>query len=412
MNKDFLSEYHQKEFEQIGEYLKKIETGSADLTYPPKNRFPKLKEPVALSSVAKGPFWPLIPLFGSLIIPIHPLSEKDFFRSHELTKKGFEELIDFCRETGKVQFVLNGDTKDYINLDYLAPIFEEIKPPYIHRKPLSHVMSKENYKKYKIEFETLCQIRSRKGPNMHELFSNIVDASKISFNYEEIIDENFMYYAYFKECGYDYFINNFENLILEDSFAAFSFFAEYGTLIADNSLLSLFKHDAVFSSDELNYSLYGTPKLYEVGKFLLKKLTFMPESFDACKDVISRYEQQDLYRVLESLQEAIKNSNADSIREKNIELNTILDNTWHDEQIARRIKGLKYGIPISTALIGSAAVGPIGGVGGFIAGLIANAITVNEESIEETIAKLKIPSYLINIFDFKKKYDISKMIKC
>ena len=138
----------------------------------------------------------------------------------------------------------------------------------------------------------------------------------------------------------------------------------------------------------------------------------MPESFDACKDVISRYEQQDLYRVLESLQEAIKNSNADSIREKNIELNTILDNTWHDEQIARRIKGLKYGIPISTALIGSAAVGLIGGFGGFIAGLIPNAIKVNEESIEETIAKLKIPSYLINIFDFKKKYDISKMIKC
>jgi len=408
MNKEFLSDYHQNEIDRINEYLKKIDTGNTEEVYPPKSRFPKLKEPAALSGIVKGPFWPSIPLFGSLIIPIPPFPEKDFFESHELTKKGFEDLIDFCRETGKVQFVLNGDAENYADLDYLAPIIEELKPPYLLRKPLSHFISADNYNKYTIELETLSRIRSRNGTCLYELYPRLESMFKV-YPRETIITEIRMYYAYFKGCGYDYLIDAFESLILEDSVAALNFLAEYGVLIADNSLDSLFKHDVVFSSDELNYPLYGTPKLYEVGKFLLKRLTFMPESFDACKDVISRYEQQDLYRVLESLQEAIKNSNADSIREKNIELNTILDNTWHDEQIARRIKGLKYGIPISMALIGSAAAGLIGGLGGFIASLIPkaiNAITVNEESIEEIIAKLKTPSYLINIFDFRKKYDI------
>ncbi len=62
------------------------------------------------------------------------------------------------------------------------------------------------------------------------------------------------------------------------------------------------------------------------------------------------------------------------------------------------------------ALIGSVAAGPVGGAGGLMAGLIfdltSKVIETTAGPLEESIAKIRIPSHLINIFDFKRKYDI------
>ena len=74
MNRDFLQDYERKEFEQIRVFEKKIMEGGfgQDEIYPPKQRFVKLQEPLARCTGVFGEIWPLIPLYGSLVIGIVP----------------------------------------------------------------------------------------------------------------------------------------------------------------------------------------------------------------------------------------------------------------------------------------------------------------------------------------------------
>ena len=113
-----------------------------------------------------------------------------------------------------------------------------------------------------------------------------------------------------------------------------------------------------------------------------------------------------------SLHKGLKEKNIDIIKEKNIDLSKILDNIWNDRKVMKKIKGVKYGIPISTAVIGTVAAGPIGGLGGFLTGLMVNLanelISTNQQSIVKSIANFQTKDYLINIFDFKNKYDLNK----
>jgi hypothetical protein len=109
----------------------------------------------------------------------------------------------------------------------------------------------------------------------------------------------------------------------------------------------------------------------------------------------------------------INESDIDLISKENTKLSEILENVWNDGRLEKRIKGLRYGIPISTALIGTMAAGLLGGVGGFLSGIginnvIPEIIGVNQDSIAEGLAKKIMPNHLVNIFDFKRKYNIEK----
>lgn len=260
-------------------------------------------------------------------------------------------------------------------------------------------------------------LQSQTGTNCIDYLNFVVKNSGIRYDLEELLFENLRYYAFFKEYGYNEIIEKFEYLSLFDSEKAMILLARFGELIVDTNRNSL-KSDYVFSlksvaelSSCINRpDLIENNKIHEIGKFLLNKLTFMPESFDACKDVISRYDQQDLYKVSTSLHKGINESDIDLIFKKNIEFSEILENVWNDAKLERRIEGLRYGIPISTALIGTLAAGPVGGIGGFLSGIGINVapeiIAVNQDSIAEKLAKKIVPNHLVNIFDFKKKYNI------
>lgn len=72
------------------------------------------------------------------------------------------------------------------------------------------------------------------------------------------------------------------------------------------------------------------------------------------------------------------------------------------------MKGLHAGMPLSMAAIGSVVAGPIGAVGGFLAGLGYSVtdkfVDLGTEGLSERLAKLKTKSYQANIYDFKEKY--------
>lgn len=152
---------------------------------------------------------------------------------------------------------------------------------------------------------------------------------------------------------------------------------------------------------------------FEIGKFLLKKLTYAPYRLDACKEILYNYDAYDLHKVLESLSDAIVTNHPDIVNKSVGELSEILDNVWTDKTIPKRIENIKTGVPVSIAAIGAVAGGLIGGLaglgtGGFLAELGFKVgqklVDVEAEKLPEKIAKLRTRSYQVNIYDFKKKY--------
>lgn len=74
LDKEFLESYHAKEIDEIKKYLDKLSLGESNISYPDKNRFHELKEPVGEAYFPNKSIWPQIPLFGSLIIKICPIT--------------------------------------------------------------------------------------------------------------------------------------------------------------------------------------------------------------------------------------------------------------------------------------------------------------------------------------------------
>ncbi|MCZ7358330.1 MAG: hypothetical protein O8C66_03040 [Candidatus Methanoperedens sp.] len=323
--------------------------------------------------------------------------------------------MDFCKDTGKVQFTLNGDPKLFKGLDFLDPLFEELHSPLVYNIPLRYQIEPKKLDNYQTEFETLINLQSQTGTNCIDYLNFLVKNSATHYNLKELLIENLQYYAFFKEYGYNELIEKFEYLSLFDSEKAMILLARFGELIVDTNRNSL-KSDYVFSlksvaelSSCINRpDLIENNNIHEIGKFLLNKLTFMPESFDACKYVIDRYEQEDLYKVSVSLHKGITESDIDLIDKEKIELSDILENVWTDATLEKRITGLRYGIPITMALVGTLAVGGVGLLAGLGITGVSEIIAVNQESIGEKLAKKTVPDHVVNIFDFKKKYNIEK----
>lgn len=423
MRTEYLKDYNEKENEEINTFLDRLYKGHTNISYPDKNRFHKLNEPVGRAFLMNS-IWPQIPLFGSLIIEINPVPEKWFYQFHGMEKKDFERLIDFSKDTGKIQFMINGNPESYAGLDFLSPLFDELHPPISYSIPIASLFEEKDLKQlkyYATEFNNLISLPSQTGMNFVETLKYMAEFSVTHYTLNEMLNENLQYYVFLKGNGYNEIIEYFEKLLILDSKKGVGFLSGIGKLIVEPKLCA-FNSDHVFSFEALTKLSYGfdksdlmngTNNIHEIGKFLLNKLTFMPESFDACKDVISRYGQEDLYKVSASLHEGVIKSNPDMVCKKNIELSEILDNVWNDAKLEKRIKGVNYGIPISTALIGTLAAGPVGGVEGLLSGLGVNVISeiigVDQDSIAEKIAKKTVPNQIVNIFDFKKKYHLDKI---
>jgi hypothetical protein len=156
----------------------------------------------------------------------------------------------------------------------------------------------------------------------------------------------------------------------------------------------------------------------EIGKFLLKKLTYAAKDMRACYNLIDDYESYDLRRVQKSLNEGIVTNNPDVVIKSEKEFSLILDNIWEDKTIPNRIKNIEIGVPVSIAAIGSVAGSLVGGsvgagLGGFLSGLGFKVVekatekmfAEKGEGLTERLAKLRTKSYQANIYDFKKKYN-------
>lgn len=419
MDKEFLVDYEQNEYSEYEKFRKKVLEGKFDPTkerYPPEDRFHNLNEPIA-EACSFGSIWPQIPLFGSLIIPIFPRDNAHFREMHgfEANDRDIERLVDFAKDTGKIQFALRSSPTAYQGLDFLEPIFKELRPPSSFVYPIEDVIEKKQLKRYTTEFQTLAQY------GLIEELKGIYSPYRENY-VKKRLDAYFRGYITLKYLGYDDIVEKIEEAMVYDLTEALGFYAAFGNLIVAPKINPL-RATRVFDREHtLLYFQKGRgitefeqemPKIrfdFDIGKFLMSKLTYMPESLDACKAVIDRYKQEDLYKVAEALDKGIKDEHEDTIFSQTIEFETILDDLWKDCRVEMRKVGINYGIPASLCIVGTLGTLISGSATGILAGLGFSAadriIGLTKDRISEVVAKLITPNHCVAIYDFKKKYEI------
>lgn len=415
MDRDFLEDYEQKERSEYERLLRKINDENFSFEndkFPPDERFINIQKPVAtfpsLWLATAKDIWAMIPFCGSLICYLPPVKEEEFER-HRFKVSEIPKIIDFIQETGKLQVMFGTiNFRAYEGLDYLNPFFEVLKPPVAWGIPIETFENKKAIKKAEHTFYTLAAVKYNDwlknkyftaGYSLHAFLAALIKKLDI--------------YRVLKLGRYT-IIEDIENLMIDDPEKAHRLLYICGVFITQ-PLFSL-------RTELRNIPLEGLkeaqdlPSFYcpelrfpcEIGKFLVKKLTYAPMGLDACKELMYHYDAYDLQKVQGSLNDAIVTNQPDIVNESTNELSSILDNIWSDKTIPRRVKGLQIGIPLLMAAIGNVAAGPIGTMGGFLAGLgysVADKfIDLETEGLSERLAKLKSKSFQANVYDFKKKY--------
>lgn len=407
MDREYLTNYQAFEGNNLDNLTKAICDGTFDPQkdhYPPRNRFNNLKSPVAFgNSLESGDIWTQIPFCGSLIVGISPCTpenfEKRFFKISEIPK-----VVEFIKETGKLQLVISDPPIAYEGLDYLDPIFKELRPPTCFMIPPMYLASGKEVSKY------------------HELFYSLSKISLVRILKRTQHSSMVPYTIYRNSCRYVYLkimepklAEEFENRIVDNPLEAIEMLSLWMDLLL-NPRLSLIAETRNFPFEELNASQNSIRPSqnkeitfpFEIGRFLFHQLTNAAVSLHGCQVLMDEYNAYDLEKIQETLNEAILTNDSLAIGKSADDLSQTLDNIWNDKTIQHRIEGLRVGIPISLAVIGALASGIPGSVEGFLSGLgygvLDKMIEHKTESISEKLSKFRVKSYQATIYDFKKTY--------
>jgi hypothetical protein len=417
MNRKYLEEYEQKEKEEFVRFQKKAETGSLMDKYPNTERFIKIQEPVAIANPLCKKLDALcaqIPFSGSLIFSI-PVCSQSIFEKFYFKTSQIQDLIEFTKEEGRLQFCLQAEPTAYTGLDYLDPFFEELRPPVLYGIPISMIGNEDEFNNASKDYVRFATTKNTSG---HSFFGILRDAEyrlrTPHFMEGEAKQGQIAHFYLKKKCPE--LAYNLEQLLTTDPKKAWVFIrTTYQFLIAPEINVIATQHN--FSLNEYNDSnilpVQYRPKApffpCEIGKFLIKKMpTYSPNELNACKQMMHLYQKYDLSKVQKALNEGIVTKDPDSLTSNVDQLSTILDNIWMDKTLPNRIKGVRAGISISMAVIG-AVLGTLNSgptTGGFLAMLgyeLADKLIDNkEEKICEPIAKLTVKNYQANVFEFRK----------
>lgn len=430
MDKGFLTDYSVKQLEEDTKYTELLVESKFEAAREfSKARIGRLDEPVGRSAQFLS-LWPQVPFFGTIIVPLSPFTEPHFKLFHGFGASEIDDLVDFARETNRVAFVLNDVAEEFVGLDFLDPIFTEMKPTMdvVYPPPLL-AERMEEYMSYRNEFDTLARINFYKYMDkINQLMSPTLGPSadrSISWA------TNLMHtYAYLGTMGYKDIKEAIADCIVESPYTA------HGMLLSlDHLLISPMTdlygsiHNITIEQVERWKSVAGRvgfqqgsgSNLYksmlreekgmqfpsDIGRFLMRKLHNYPETLDGCRFVCGLYEQYDLRRIVTSLQQAISEKDYSAIASKAGQLSEALDKVWADSsKVERNKNAIRAGMTISLGLVGAVASGPIGPFfGGILGGLgfqVAEQILqVKTDSISDKLSKWITPNYLVNIYEFR-----------
>lgn len=412
MNREYLEDYEKSELEEHKKFRKIVINGKFGPTdiFPPKERFVNATEPIALSVQPNPELWPQVPLAGSTVVMLYPVRKELFKKKHGFEVSDINRLLDFIKETGKIQFVIDWPPTAFEGLDFLDPIFSELKPPSIPWPSELWPLTEAQQREAEVEFEALANINFREF--IRQVFSkdSVQDrhfVAKRMYDYQ-------MDYLALKAFDLQDLLEEVGNLMVDDPPRALQAFLVIGAFVClplMNPLRAIFNYDLDLLTQAKKFTKLRKPTFpCEIGKFLLTKLTYYPESLTACQELIGHYQDYDLLKLTTALNDGIKRSDFDLVNVTREKLSETLDTIWNDTAIQTKIEGIKVGIPVSLAALGAVVAGPIGAVGGFLGGLGfslgSTILKIGTDKLGEKIAKKLSKSYQVNIYDFKKKYNL------
>jgi hypothetical protein len=398
MNKEFLRDYERKEIELQKEYYRNIKASEITRVkgYPPLSRFKKYNNPLVICdekaySQYGERIWSQIPFAGTLIIPLGISNKENFLRLHGFDINEIPELVKLSRETGRVEFTLNTNPTHYEGMDYLEPIFSELEPPML-TMPSNIYTSDENYDKWQEEFRNLAY-----PAYYHHLIHEVEEMGETEHYFRTL--RLFRASIFFRlrllnlQYGIDEVINYINSIpeyvswLLE--YYAFSTESLFNPLLANKN----------YTLETVNH--YGaqppsSPKRelpVEIGRFIMEKVTLHPQTSQGCINVIEHYKQNELYKLLNSLQQAVYARNKEMLLINLGDLNEILDNIWKD---AKKIKNQKEGISYGKAIflgIGGPILGyNLGDLPGLLASLglgVAGNLIGLKETFKESLTLIR-----------------------
>lgn len=421
MDREYLEDYEAKEHSEIDKRNTLIQENKFSFdedVFPFKDRFFNLQKPIAVASnwsMNIDNVYAQIPFSGSLILclPAFPqkLFESLYFKASEIPK-----IIDFIKDTGKLQIALQDFPTSYEGFDYLDPFFKELEPPVARGLPMSLFGSYEEMKNAKVTFTTLIGVRYLNHIKKIGKFINF------PAGVGTVVHHQLSTYTFLKLNKFARPITEaYENALIDDPQYALSLIDIsqkfiVGPMTSTLSKLTNFTFQETVESRSLPLAYQPKDLRFpcEIGKFLLKKLTYAPMGLRACYDLIDHYADYDLQQVQESLNEAIVTNHPEIVNTSVNGLSEILDNVWEDQTIQKRIKNLTKGIPISMAAIGTSVSAFSKTLEGFLVGMGFNIgakfLNAEVEGFTESIAKFLARNYQVTIYDFKKKYN-GKLVK-
>ncbi len=413
MRKEFLEDYEAREIETYDRYKREVLTHALDhdVLSPVLNRFSKINKPLvhcepSVFATDKEKIWSQVPFAGTLIIPLYNVPEENLLEANGFEFHDIPKLIDLAKEVGRVQFVLATYPKLYQGLDYLEPILTELKPPMSPGFPLEGLVDYKLYDSWAEEFYTLANISYDEDLKQEVLRMGGGKAEFLKLKYDQAVT-----YADLKLFQMNEIAENVENLIVDDPATAYYILDGMHFMITAlmdglhaNRNVSLAKLRYYYPLLRLNPQQVKIP--VEIGSYLMKKLTLRPSSYEACITVIDHYKQSDLYRVLESLDEGVRNRATDVVQKNINELDVIMDNIWRD---ANKMKSYREGILDGISTV----IGLVGyfieGVPGLFAGLgwdVVDRRLQLTDKLGDKVLKWMNRDYLVNIYEFKQKCHI------
>jgi len=422
--KEFLEDYEQEEIENIDRFMKEVH--DSNLTslsmYPPAHRFPKLCQPVSRllipSTLDDVPaiLWSSVLLSGTTIGALTPHSQSTFEDMHGFKIREIPEIIDFIKRSGKLAFRLREPPTAYKNLEFLEPIFEELRPPVMIKLPLTVFFDEKEIRKHMVEFSTLASINfwNHVGQGLRNVGLGLGSLVETMDSASEI-------YACLKALGYRDLVEEIENLVVLNPSTANDRLIQSRDLIT-GPLRETFTTSRIF--DRHRYSMQkafaesqvsSLPKPQfpgEIGKFMFGTLMHSPPSLDTCEELCMHYEEHDVYKVANALNEGIIQNEPDAVKKKSAELSTIMNNLWETKKLQRKSLGVRFGIHVLFGAVGPVAMALTGGLSGVLTGLgfeVGNAFfAIKSDKIAEKIAKRLSPNWEAIVYDFKRKYKLTE----
>jgi hypothetical protein len=420
MNKEFLMDYEAREINEIKKFTEDFQKGriTSEDRYPQRHRL-KLREPYTKAITGKE-FWAQVPLYGTTIIVLKPTRKEIFREVHGFGAEDIDRLIDFAKDTERVQFALDEHPTRYADLDFLEPLLKELMPPELIHIPLDCVIDRQEIQSQYNEINHL--LENPQSLNFirkytHKKYGKSTGSSKEEvkqglahdlirlklLGHEDLVEDFIGWLATVDVMSYVLLLQMLHDLFL------FPYDPLKGVKsIKRPDIKKLQKHFSIKSNtyDEIEFP-------YEIGKFLNDKLNLiLPRDQEGAIRLSDTYDLYDLRKVMKAFNEAVDKKRIDILIEKSEELTLIFQNVWNEaDKLKRKVNIGSNVISLGIGVVGAVATLPIGGVGGLLAGLgfkVADKLLSAKfyESISEKFVKFATQSYVTHVYDFKKKYKL------